>query len=247
MIDRIPIPPLTGTWPELTEETAYAIAAATLALRGVAAVGFKLGYTSAAMRAQMNIDAPNYGVLTAEAALASGARIEPGVLIHPLIEPEIALSLNRTIDEREPSRSDLLAAVEAVFPALEIVDTRYERYEFRAVDNIADNSSSARFVLGAPIAPRDAGDLRTVEAVLSANGAELDRGIGANALDDPLLALGWLAQRLAREGRPLARGDVVLTGGLTRAYPARAGDTFVAAFSGLGRAEISFGGDHGPR
>jgi 2-keto-4-pentenoate hydratase len=85
-------------------------------------------------------------------------------LIHPLVEPEIAIVLGCDIDGSALSRARLIAAVDAVMPALEIVETRYEQYEFAAVDNIADNSSAARFVVGEPLRTSRAGDLRELLA-----------------------------------------------------------------------------------
>jgi 2-oxo-3-hexenedioate decarboxylase/2-keto-4-pentenoate hydratase len=101
---QTPIETLTSAHPDLTHQDAYAIQAATLRRRSSEGVGFKLGYTSAAMRAQMNIAEPNYGVLTKEHLLDSQEGALDGYipfqeLIHPLVEPEIAILINQeTLD-----------------------------------------------------------------------------------------------------------------------------------------------------
>ena len=148
---RVSILRLSETIGTLDEAGAYAIQSHKLSLRGSRAVGFKLGYTSAAMRAQMNIAHPNYGVLTEDLRVTEEAGcINIKELIHPLIEPEIALLVGKDISGNGHSRSSIYQSVDAVLPALEIVDTRYHDYTFKAVDNISDNSSSARFMTGSP-------------------------------------------------------------------------------------------------
>ena len=210
----------------MTERDAYAIQAAGVALNADAVAGFKLGYTSAAMRRQMNVDRPNYGRLYANTRLPNAGELDVERLIHPLIEPEIALLVGADME------------VEAIMPALEIVDTRYTDYAFTAVDNIADNSSAARFVLGAPRSLRAAGDLRSAPASLFADGSLVAEGIGRDALGDPLLAFAWLINRLARDDVAIPAGTVVLTGGLTRAHSVQHTSHFRAGFGALGDVSL---------
>lgn len=236
-----PITRLSDTHPGLDEATAYAIQARKITLRGSRRVGFKLGYTSAAMRVQMNIDHPNFGVLTedhrvdeAEGVLAAAP------LIHPRVEPEIALLTGRDIAGAGHSRTSIFQAVDAVMPALEIVDTRYHDYQFTPADNISDNSSSARFVTGCLTPLSAVPDLRLLGVLLWSQGRTLDHGVGANALGDPLLALAWLAGFLAERGEIIPAGSVILTGGLTRAHPAQAGQSMIAEFASLGTVRVHF-------
>jgi 2-keto-4-pentenoate hydratase len=190
------------------------------------AAGFKLGYTSAAMRRQMNVDRPNYGRLYAHTRLPNGGELDVDRLIHPLVEPEIALLIGADME------------VEAVMPALEIVDSRYTDYAFTAVDNIADNSSAARYVIGAPRSPRAAGELRNLPAALYADGAPVDEGFGRDALGDPLLAFAWLINRLARDDIEIPAGTIVLTGGLTRAHSVQHTANVRATFGPLGDVSL---------
>jgi 2-keto-4-pentenoate hydratase len=238
---RVPIGTLSERYTSLDEADAYAIAKAKLALRNRRTVGYKLGYTSAAMRQQMNIDHPNYGVLTDDMAVAKeGGALAFDSLIHPLVEPEIAVQLARDLSGGGHDRDSVIRAGVAVMPAMEICDTRYREYKFKAVDNIADNSSSARYVLGTPRQLSSSDDLRLIEVQLRSAGKLLDQGVGANALGDPLLAVAWLANRLNAEGMTLNAGDVVLTGGLTRGHLAQRGQSFVADFNGLGSVNLHF-------
>lgn len=239
--ERTRIEPLSAAHPNLIEADAYAIAARTFERRGQRQIGYKLGYTSAAMRAQMNISQPNFGVLTADLLVPEGSgRVDSENLVHPLVEPEIALLVGRDLAGPGHNRASVFAAVDAVMASLEVVDTRYRSYSFKAVDNISDNSSSARVVLGPPRLPGSTGDLRLCGVLLTSGGEVLDQGIGANALGDPLLALAWLAGFLAERGSIVPAGSIILTGGLTRAHAAPAGRSFVAEFAGLGPVTASF-------
>jgi 2-keto-4-pentenoate hydratase len=237
--DRKTIARLSDSIAGLDERVAYAIQDRTVALRASRPVGFKLGYTSAAMRAQMNIEHPNYGVLTQDMRIAAGSEcVALQALIHPLVEPEIALVVGKDLFGDGFDRSRIYPYVDAVLPALEIVDTRYHDYRFLAVDNISDNSSGARFITGAPCRPAAVRDLRLLGVLLWSEGMDLDHGIGANALGDPLSALAWLANFLSASGKSIPAGSVVLTGGLTRAYALSAGQTFVGEFADLGVVKV---------
>lgn len=239
----LPTALLSEAHPDLVVDDAYAIQAATLGRRGAPAVGFKLGYTSAAMRAQMGIAEPNFGVLTEAHRLGvDGRAIDRTRLIHPRVEPEIALRLGRELAGAGHDRASVSRHLDAVLPALEVVDTRYPDYRFTLVDNIADNSSSAGFVTGPAIAWEDGFDLGALEVELQVDGQPVDRGRGADAMGDPLLALAWLAGFLAARGQTVPAGAVVLTGGLTRAHPAERDQEIAASFGWLGRVQARFGG-----
>lgn len=237
----LPIDTLSSRYPDLDETDAYEIARQKMKLRGRTTVGYKLGYTSAAMRQQMNIDEPNYGVLSEDMGVAQGSgEVAFDSLIHPLIEPEIAVRLDRQLAGGGHDRQSVLRAGGVCMPALEICDTRYREYVFKAVDNIADNSSSARYVLGAPHPISSVGDFRHIQVELWADGKLLDQGWGSNAMDDPLIAVAWLANRLNRDGAQLNAGDIVLTGGLTRGYRAKRNQMFKASFGALGDVTLYF-------
>lgn len=239
--ERTRTAPLSATITDLSEAEAYAIARRTFERRNARQVGYKLGYTSAAMRAQMNISRPNFGLLTEDLIVPEETgRVDSENLVHPMIEPEITLLIGRDMRGPGQTRSTAFAAIDAAMASLEVVDTRYESYSFQAVDNISDNSSSARAILGPPKSAARLDDLRLCGVLLWSDGAVLDQGIGANALGDPLLAVAWLANFLAERDDFLPAGSLVMTGGLTRAHPARAGGNFVAEFAQLGTVRAAF-------
>ena len=125
-------------------------------------------------------------------------------------------------------------------PALEISDSRYENFKFDLPSVIADNSSSARFVLGGSCRPVDALDLATCGLVMEKNGEAVAFGAGGAVLGHPAAAVAMIANLMARRGEKLHAGDVVLTGGVTEATPVKAGDHIRMRMQDLGSVSIGF-------
>ncbi len=241
---RTPIPPLSDSHPDLTEQDAYRVQDALIAAKGEPRVGYKLGFTSEAMREQMGIPDPNYGQLTRSMWVdAEAGPIRLSELIHPRVEPEVALLVERDLSGPGMNRTSVYPAVRWAFGAVEVVDSRYHDFRFLAADNTADNSSAARFVLGSPVSLTTVPELRLVGAVLWRDGEVIDTGVGANAMGDPVHTVVWLANRLGEAGKVLEEGSIVLTGGLAQARPVGNGGTFVAEFGGLGAVKVHFGGE----
>ncbi len=209
---------------------AYAIqqALTTLRLReGERVVGWKLGYTSAAMREQMNVDQPNFGPLLTTMLLDDGAKLNAEVT-QPRVEPEIAIRMGRAV-AGEVTWADVLAAVDGCFACLEVVDSVFKDYRFRIEDNTADGSSAARVVVGDSVGDADA--LDQVMVRLERNGATVARALGSAASGHPLNSVVWLVGELHKIGRSLEPGHIVITGGLTSAVPLEPGDEVRAIFN----------------
>jgi len=189
--------------------------------RGDRVIGWKLGYTSLAMREQMGIAEPNHGPLLASMLV----RDIPASFVQPRVEPEIALVLDR--DPGPGADVDgVLAACSHAVAALEVVDSVWRDYVFDLEHNTADGSSAAAVVLGEEL-PLDS--LEDVAVTLSVDGVVVGTGAAGVA---------WLADRLAERGLALAPGDVVITGGLTAAYAIEPGGVVAAAFAHPGFEEV---------
>jgi 2-keto-4-pentenoate hydratase len=205
--------------------TAYEVQRALTALRtarGAHRIGWKLGYTSAAMRQQMGVDRPNYGPLLDTMLITAGHL--PDVLVQPRVEPEIALVLGPEMRAAEARA------------ALEVVDSIWRDYRFDVELNTADGSSAAGVVLGPPL-PLEA--LDTVPVHLLRNGERVGAAVGAAVMGHPLRALDWLATALLIDNGELRPGDLVLTGGLTAAVPAEPGDVVEAVFGGVATVRVT--------
>ncbi|MEV0335077.1 fumarylacetoacetate hydrolase family protein, partial [Nocardia sp. NPDC050717] len=138
------------------------------------------------------------------------------------------------------TEADVLAATVAYAPSIELIDSRIKDWKIGLADTISDNASSAGFVLGKErVAPDDI-DIKAIDAVLTRNGEVIAEGRSDAVLGDPVIAVAWLARKVATFGVRLREGDIVLPGSCTRAIDARPGDDFHAEFSGLGSVRLSF-------
>ncbi|HEX7784452.1 MAG TPA: fumarylacetoacetate hydrolase family protein [Sphingobium sp.] len=236
--------PIRDTLPDATIEDAYAIQAANTAFweqQGRSVVGAKIGLTAKSVQAQLGVDQPDFGHLFADMAVNDGDTIAAGRLLQPKVEAEIAFVMARTPDVERLTTAELIDSVAYALPAIEIVDSRIADWNIGIIDTIADNASSGLFVLGTRPAPLAELDLRLCGMVLERNGDPSSFGAGAACLGNPLHALGWLAAKMAEVGRPLLKGDVVLSGALGPMVTVAPGDSVEARISGLGSVRVNFG------
>jgi 2-keto-4-pentenoate hydratase len=238
-----PIPPLRHELVGASIEDAYAIQEANThhgLAQGRRIVGAKIGLTAKAVQRQLGVDQPDFGTLFADMAVLDGEVVPAGRLIQPKVEAEIAFVLARAPDVTRLTVAELIDATAYLLPAVEIVDSRIERWDIAILDTVADNASSGLFVLGTTPVPLDDLDLRLCGMVLEKNGDPVSFGAGAACLGNPLHALGWLAAKMAGLGRPLGAGDVVLAGALGPMVAVGEGDAVEARIEGVGTARVRF-------
>lgn len=208
--------------------------------RGRVIVGHKIGLTSPAVQKQLGVDQPDSGVLFADMRVVNGATVPAGRLLQPKVEAEIAFILAADLDDDLSDEAIRLAAGVAL-PAIEIVDSRVRDWGISIVDTIADNGSSALFVLGEPAVAAADVDFVSRTMQLTEDGVHVSHGRGADCLGSPLLALQWLARTALDNGSPLRAGHIVLSGALGPMVPVRPGSTYAATIEGIGSASVSFG------
>ena len=225
-------------------DTAYAVqelSTARAVEQGRRIVGRKVGLTSPAVQKQLGVDQPDFGILYSDMAVGEGMPIEPSRTMQPKVEAEIALILGTDIMHEDPTVADIVLATAYAVPALEIVGSRIADWDIRITDTIADNASSGLFVLGGPARPLAGLDLGTGAVMTLKRGDEtVSEGSGAACLGHPLNAAVWLAGEMARRGRPLRAGEIVLTGALGPMVPVTPGDVFTADIAGLGQVTAHF-------
>jgi 2-keto-4-pentenoate hydratase len=222
----------------LNMEQAYRVQLGVVARRvaaGERQVGWKVGMTAEAMRRQFGFHEPVFGCLMEDGTRRSGHVFGADELIRPGFETEVCVRLREPLSgiaDADRARR----AVEACFPALEIVETRGDLVAQMALA-LADNAQQKAFVLGEPVPLNDL-RLAEVEARVEVSGAEVARARGGEVLGDPLNSVIWLAKKLAEFGLALRPGDLIMTGSFTRQFPLAPGDRVRAEFDGLGTVEV---------
>jgi 2-keto-4-pentenoate hydratase len=240
-----PIEPIGAELAPLGIEGAYAVQE-HLTGRALASgrrlVGRKIGLTSKSVQAQLGVDQPDYGMLFADMEFGDGEEVPVTRFIQPKVEAELAFSLGRALPDPRTTMAEVIRAIDFVLPAIEIVDSRIRDWRISLLDTIADNASSGAYVLGGTPRRFSGLDLRLCGMVLEHQGEPLSTGCGAACLGHPLNAVAWLARRMAAAGRPLAAGDLVLSGALGPMVTVQPGATYHARIADIGSVTATFGG-----
>ncbi|AGW90000.1 4-oxalocrotonate decarboxylase [Ralstonia pickettii DTP0602] len=242
-LQREAVPKITDDHPDMDWDDAYAIQDAIRARkegRGTRIAGLKMGLASFAKMRQMGVSEPVYGFLTDYGACMDGAAIDTGTLIHPKIEAEIAFVLKAPLKGPGCHIGDVLAATDFVVPAVEVIDSRYENFRFDLKSVIADNTSSARFVVGGSHRSAQGLDLKNLGVVLEKNGEVVATAAGAAVLGHPANSVAMLANMLGARGRELPAGTFIMTGGVTEAIAVAAGDNITVRYQHLGTVSMRF-------
>lgn len=202
--------------------------------------GRKIGLTAKAVQDQLGVDQPDYGMLFADMEVMDGEEIAWDRCHQPKVEAEIAYVIAAPLTGGHLTMVDLMVSIGYAVPALEIVGSRVKDWDIRISDTIADNASSGLYVLGQQ--PKRIGefDPRMCGMVMLRGNEPVSVGAGAACMGSPLNATLWLARVMARAGRPLGSGDVVLSGALGPMVSATPGDVFEARINGLGSVRAVF-------
>lgn len=234
---------LTDESTDLTIEDAYRIQLKVVEAKVNAknrVVGKKIGLTSLAMQNLLGVYEPDYGHLLSNMEVPDGGVIRMSELMQPKVEAEVAFLLKKDLAGPGVLVTDVLRATEAIVPALEIVDSRIKDWKIKIQDTIADNASSARFVLGSQLTSPKGFDLRLVGMVFKKNGEILGTAASTAVLGNPAAAVAWLANKLAEFEIFLRAGEIILSGAFTAAVTPVSGDYFQAIFDRLGTVEVRF-------
>jgi 2-oxo-3-hexenedioate decarboxylase len=239
------IAPFSKANPDFGLGEAYQVTAAVRVrreARGERPIGRKIGFTNRTIWAEYGVYAPIWGYVydrTVGELSSEPLEVSLDGLAEPRIEPEIVFGLGAPpapgMDEQA-----LMDCVDWVAHGFEIVQSIFPNWSFRAPDTVAAYGLHGRLFIG----PRHstetrrsewARELSRFEIDLIRNGAHIDHGVAANVLDGPLFALRHLAEALAQDplSPPLAAGEIVTTGTLTRAFPVAAGEEWSTKLSGV--------------
>src|SRR5260221_8240750 len=237
------ISPLSPRLSAFDLDDSYGVTAAIRQMRerrGEMPVGRKIGFTN---RTAWPEYGPMWGYVynrTVHNLAEIGDTFSLVGLAEPRIEPEIifklALAPAPGMDE-----TALLACIDWVGHGFEIVHSIFPGWKFSAPDAVAAFALHGALLIGpshsiAAHAEDWSRTLSTFEIDLKRDGTVVDQGRGTNVLDGPASALRDLVDMLVRDqiNPPLAAGEIVTTGTLTRALPVSAGETWTTELTGVG-------------
>lgn len=215
-------------------EEAYQIQALSMQQRyrrGEQQTGIKMGFTSHLKMQQMGVNEMIWGQLTDAMLVEENGNIDLSAYVHPRAEPEIAFLLKKPLSGIV-STSEAMSAVEAVAPAIEIIDSRYNNFKFSLEDVIADNSSSSSYVIGGWKKPNI--DISNLGMAFTFNGSLVETGSSAAILGNPINSLVAASRLFGNKGRTLEPGWIVLAGAATAAVELRSNITVQNEVENLG-------------
>jgi 2-keto-4-pentenoate hydratase len=206
--------------------------------------GWKIAATSEAGQRHINVDGPLAGRMLAEMMLEDGATVSLRANLMRVVEVELAFRLGEDLlpRSRPYGVGEVMAAVAALHPSIELPDSRYEDFcAVGAPQLIADNACANLFILGpAANAPWRQADLAAHEVSAVVAGKSRHPGKGSNALGDPRVALTWIANELSGLGLDLAAGEVVTTGTCVVPVKVVPGDEVLASYGDFGQLSVKF-------
>lgn len=204
--------------------------------RGEQLVGYKMGFTSHAKMKQMGVDDLIWGRLTDAMIIEQDASINLTNYVHPRAEPEIAFKLKAPLAGKV-TKQQALEAIEAIAPAIEVIDSRYKNFKFSLADVIADNCSSTGFVIG-QWQSADA-DISALDMQLMVNNEVKAQGLSSEILDHPINSLVEAARCVAEYGEELKAGQIVLAGAATAAIALEPNQNISVQVAQLGGCSFS--------
>ena len=221
----------------LTLDQAYRIQLGMIARRAAAGerqIGWKVGLTAEPIQQQFGFHEPVFGCILE--SKSSGHTFRRDELIRPGFEPELCLRVGRALSG-EIDIATARAAIDAVYPALEIIETRGDLSAQIAVA-MADNAQQKTVILGNPVALEELA-LDQVAATVRINKETVATGRGDAVLGNPLNSVVWLAGKLREFQREIRAGDIIMSGSFTRQFPIAAGDRVEVEFASMGEVRTA--------
>lgn len=241
-LGRVAVPPISERAPDLTLEQAYALQRQleqALVGRGECVVGYKVGFTTAALQERHGVTEPVLGFLLASGVFGSGDAVPLSRFVALGVEVEVAFLLGSDLAGPGVTSASALLAVDGALASFELIDFRLSGTP-RGVDVVADGVYANAIVLGRPLTPVSGLDLALEGVVFEQDGQIVGTQTAAEVLGNPLVSLAWAANTLGKMGRGLRAGDIVLTGSISKVLRPTAGQSVRASFTRLGSVSCRF-------
>lgn len=238
------IAPFTSHDPVFGLDRAYRVTPAVRRLRearGERVVGRKIGFTNRNIWAQYGVYAPIWGYVydsTVRDLAALDGPVPLAAFAEPRIEPEIVFGLS-SAPRAGMDEAALLSCIGWVAHGFEIVQSIFPDWVFTPADTVAAFGLHGALFIGErhPVAEKRDEWLRALSdfSITLRCGDVVEHGHARDVLDGPLSALKHLVDLLDSDAHnpPLAAGEIVTTGTLTRAMPVKAGERWSTELAGI--------------
>ncbi|MGE8203222.1 2-keto-4-pentenoate hydratase [Heyndrickxia sp. NPDC080065] len=232
---------ITSRYTNITIEDAYKIQEMNMEKEiqnGVQFVGWKMGLTSFAKQQSVGVNQPIYGRLLKSMEISTEELSLDG-LIHPRVEPEFAFIMNKKLQGNNVTEQDVWQATQCIMPAVEVIDSRYRDFSFNLIDVVADNASSAKFLILKQKYTPDQFQWENINVRMKLNGRVIQEGKGSAVMGHPVRSVVELVKMLNSSGLCIEPGMIVLTGGITEAIHVLTGDFIEVEFDQLATIDLT--------
>ena len=243
---------LSMHYPDMERTYAYEIQQAILEEKEKVEkrIGWKIGYSRKASP-DVTLD-PIFGHIMASGLIEEGTMPSPSQFVNgtTVVEGEFAFWIASDLPGPEISREDVIAAVEAVGPVIELLapwTAAAEGYQNTRNHDIAGNVFHVGLIPGKKF-KLDEVDLTTETIRVEIDGEEKASGEAAWTMGkDPIEGLVWIANELVKYSpHHLRAGDIVITGTVLAPPPMGAGSTARMIYSTLGEVEFTMKNEDRP-
>ena len=201
--------------------------------------GWKIGLTSATVRAHFGTDRQPFGHI-----LESGIITSPGtvalddIVVGCGVEPELCVTMGSDLRGPGVTATEARAAVASIAPGMEINQKRSGGVtDFEL--SVADNLTQWAIVQGRTSPVTDEFDSDSLRVTMACNGETRADVVGRDVIDDHFVSIATLANVLGEYGRHLAAGQRLITGSFSKHDVSR-GDEWCAEFADLGACSVRF-------
>lgn len=211
-------------------------------------VGYKAGLTNKAVQERFGYPQPVRGTLFEKTLMQDGADVPAKFGSRPVFEADMVVEVKDEGINQAVTPLDVLKHLSKIYPFIELPDLVVAPGEpLNGAVITAINVGTRLGVLGKPIDAAATPDMVAALAQMTVvmrdqDGKELAKGSGAGILDQPLNAVIWLAQDLAKAGIKLRAGDLLSLGSFSPLLPPKAGTKVTVSYEGLpGTPSVSVG------
>jgi 2-keto-4-pentenoate hydratase len=202
-------------------------------------VGYKAGLTAKAVQERFKWNSPVAGLLLEKMVLNDGAAVPAAYGARPVWEADMILVVKDEGVNQVKTPEEALRHISGMRPYIELNDVALGPNEkIDGLQLIAINVAARLGVAGPEVPLEDTPETvqRLAETKIVAtdeSGATLAEGVGAATLGNPLSAVVWLAEDLAKSGRKLKAGDLISVGTFSPLTPPKPGQTVTIQYEGL--------------